>query len=89
MSVPHAIYTRQVTLAWTLFFATMALVSSLLFFLASLTLWSVFSNFLTLPLVALMFIAEYAVRRRVLSELPEMRLLDTLRAFRNSASHPG
>src|ERR1035437_8758578 len=55
----HEIYTRQVTLAWSLFFVAMALASSLLFFLAPLATWSVFANFLTLPLVALMFIAEY------------------------------
>ena len=30
----HEIYTRQVTIAWTLFFAAMALASTLLFFLA-------------------------------------------------------
>lgn len=87
VSAPHEIYTRQVTLAWTLFFAGMAMVSALLFFLAPLALWSVFANFLTLPLVALMFIAEYAVRKRVLSDLPPMHILDALRAFRNDSLH--
>src|SRR5450759_4872282 len=61
----HEIYARQATIAWTLFFAAMALASTLLFFLAPLATWSVFANFLTLPLVALMFIAEYGVRRYV------------------------
>jgi uncharacterized membrane protein len=64
----HAAYARQVTLAWTLFFAAMATVSSLLFFLAPLAVWSAFVNFLTLPLVALMFVAEFLVRRRLLAE---------------------
>jgi len=89
VSAPHEIYTRQVTFAWTLFFAAMALVSTLLFFLAPLVLWSVFSNFLTLPLVALMFIAEYAIRKRVLPDLPPMHILDALRAFRNDSLHSG
>ena len=81
-------YTRQVTLAWSLFFAAMALVSGLLFFLAPLATWSVFANFLTLPLVALMFIAEFAVRRSVLPDLPQMHILDAVRAYRNTPARP-
>ena len=88
MTPQHAIYTRQVTLAWSLFFAAMALVSTLLFFLAPLTTWSVFANFLTLPLVALMFIVEYGVRRHVLPEMKNMHILDAVRAFRNTPARP-
>ena len=84
----HEIYTRQVTIAWTLFFGAMALASTLLFFLAPLATWSVFANFLTLPLVALMFIAEYWVRRRVLPEMRHMHILDAVRAFRNTPARP-
>ena len=80
----HEIYARQVTVAWTLFFAAMALASTLLFFLAPLTTWSVFANFLTLPLVALMFIAEYWVRRWMLPEMRHAHILDAVRAFRNA-----
>ena len=77
----HAHYARQVTLAWTVFFAVMALVSSLLFFLAPLATWSIFANFLALPLVALMFIAEFALRRRVLTDASDSHPLDALRAY--------
>ena len=84
----HETYARQVTVAWTLFFAAMALASTLLFFLAPLTTWSVFSNFLTLPLVALMFIAEYGVRRRVLPDTRHAHILDAVRAFRNTPARP-
>ena len=84
----HEIYARQVTIAWTLFFAAMALASTLLFFLAPLATWSVFANFLTLPLVALMFIAEYWVRRWVLPEMRHTRILDSVRAFRNTPAPP-
>ncbi|HKQ26634.1 MAG TPA: hypothetical protein VJT81_19465 [Burkholderiales bacterium] len=55
-------YTRQVTTAWCLFFASMALTSLLLFFLAPLAIWSVFANLLSLPLVVAMFLAEYLYR---------------------------
>lgn len=82
----HEIYARQVTVAWTLFFAAMALASTLLFFLAPLAVWSVFANFLTLPLVALMFIAEYWVRRWVLTDMPHTHILDAVRAFRNTSA---
>jgi uncharacterized membrane protein len=84
----HEIYARQVTIAWTLFFAAMALASTLLFFLAPLATWSVFANFLTLPLVALMFIAEYWVRRRLLPDLQHAHILDAVRAFRNTPARP-
>ena len=82
---PHARYTRQVTVAWTLFFATMVVISTLLFFLAPIDAWSIFSNFLTLPLVALMFIVEYAIRRCVLPDTGHMRFFDAVRAFRDDA----
>jgi uncharacterized membrane protein len=62
-------YTRGVTLAWALFCAATAAISALLFFLAPLTVWSLFANLLTLPLVGAMFVAEYLVRVRVCPEL--------------------
>jgi len=84
----HEVYARQVTVAWTLFFVAMSLVSTLLFFFAPLTTWSVFANFLTLPLVALMFIVEYWVRRWVLPEVPPIHILDAVRAFRDTSRRP-
>ncbi len=88
LSPRQEIYTRQVTVAWTVFFAVMAAVSTLLFFLAPLTTWSVFDNFLTLPLVALMFLVEYGVRRLVLPDMQHAPILDAVRAFRNTSAHP-
>ncbi|MBU1689813.1 MAG: hypothetical protein KJ958_09330 [Gammaproteobacteria bacterium] len=84
----HELYARQVTVAWTLFFAAMALVSTGLFFLAPLVTWSFFANFLTLPLVALMFIAEYWVRRWVLPEMRQTHILDAVRAYRKTSARP-
>ncbi len=88
LSPEHVIYARQVTVAWTWFFGAMALVSTLLFFLGPLTTWSFFSNFLTLPLVAAMFVAEYWVRRVILPDSKNTRILDAVRAFRNSSARP-
>jgi len=84
----HENYTRQVTVAWTLFFVAMALVSTLLFFLAPLATWSVFANFLTLPLVALVFLVEYGVRRYMLPEMQNMHILDAVRAYWNTPASP-
>jgi len=86
LSAQQEIYTRQVTLAWSLFFTAMAVTSTLLFFLTPLTTWSVFANFLTLPLVALMFIAEYWVRRRLLPNMQHRHILDAVRAFRDNTA---
>jgi uncharacterized membrane protein len=80
----HAHYARQVTLAWALFFALMAAASTLLFVLAPLAVWSFFVNFLTLPLVALMFVAEYLVRRQRLPDAPRAHILAAVQAYRNS-----
>lgn len=84
----HEVYARQVTVAWTLFFAVMTLTSTLLFFLTPLTTWSAFANLLTLPLIALMFIAEYGIRRCRLPDTRNTHILDAIRAFRNTPVHP-
>jgi len=77
-------YTRQVTLAWTIFFASMMSVSIALYVLAPINVWSAFSNLLMLPLVALMFIVEYAIRIRLFPDLPHKPMLASLRAYWNS-----
>ena len=84
----HEAYARKVTIAWAAFFAAMSLVSTVLFFLAPITVWSVFANFLTMPLVAMMFIVEYWVRRRTLPNLQSAHILDAVRAFRKTSLFP-
>jgi uncharacterized membrane protein len=74
-------YTRQVTIAWTLFFAGTVLVSTLLFLFYSIEAWSFFANILSLPLLALMFALEYRVRLRLVPD-ERHRPLDSFRAYR-------
>lgn len=74
-------YSRQVTLAWTLFFVAMALTSVALFALTPLESWAVFANFLTFPLVLLMFAIEYRVRLYKMPDVPKHSILDGMRAF--------
>jgi len=59
-------YTRSVTWAWTLYFGAMASISVLLFSFAPIAWWSTFANLLGMPLLALMFVGDYVVRRCVL-----------------------
>ncbi len=82
----HETYARNATIAWTAFFGFMAMVSALLYFLAPLSVWSVFANFLTLPLIALMFLVEHRVRKSMLPDAQDARILDELRAFRKARS---
>ena len=69
-----AVYTRKVTIAWCLFFAAQLSLSVTLFCFAPLTVWSFFVNILDIPLVVLMFAAEYAVRLRCLRNPPRHSL---------------
>ena len=77
-------YSRQVTVAWMLFFVATAAVSTLLFAAASIVTWSTFANYVSLPLVGVMFAAEYLCRRLVLRGEPNSSLFDAVRAYRQS-----
>ena len=79
-------YTRQVTVAWTMFFAGTVAMSCLLFALGSIEAWSTFANLMTMPLVGLMFLAEYLVRLKLLPE-DRSSILDAVRAYRRT-THP-
>lgn len=81
-------YTRAVTLAWAIFFATVATVSALLFVWAPIAVWSLFANLLTWPLVVAMFAIEYAIRLRRLSDLEHVSILRSLYAFRHRRAAP-
>jgi uncharacterized membrane protein len=74
-------YTRRVTLAWVIFFLLNVAANFLLFEFAPLRVWSMFVNFCSLPLILLMFVAEYAVRRRVLPKVQRSGLIATLRVY--------
>jgi uncharacterized membrane protein len=74
-------YTRRVTLAWVIFFLLCLAANFLLFEFAPLRAWSVFVNFCSLPLILLMFVAEYVVRRRVLPQVQRSGLIATLRVY--------
>lgn len=77
-----ASYTRHVTQAWCVFFASMAAASTALFLYAPLPIWALFANLFNLPLVAAMFIAEYLVRITRFRHLRHFPISAAARAFR-------
>lgn len=84
ISQAQARYSRQVTVAWTIFFLATALISTLLFALDQMAAWSIFANLLTLPLVGLMFVAEHICRHRILPPADRSTVADTIRGYRTA-----
>jgi uncharacterized membrane protein len=74
-------YTRQVTVAWTVFFVTLFTLSSILYLGKFLTAWSILANIASPILVALMFVVEYAIRHRVLPQWERVGIFGSIRAF--------
>lgn len=81
-------YTRQVTMAWTLFFLGMSSISTLLFWLAPAAAWSVFANLLSTPLIGLMFVAEHISRHVLLAPEDRSSIADTIRGYRDTMRQP-
>ena len=81
-------YTRGVTWAWTLYFGLMASLSVALFSFAPIAWWSGFANLLGVPLVALMFVGDYLVRRCVLPPQDVISVWQAVRAYRQVGTPP-
>jgi uncharacterized membrane protein len=74
-------YTRGVTLAWTLFFAAMLSASCILYLGHFRAAWSWLAYVANPVLVAAVFVAEYAIRTRVLPDHERVGILGGIRAF--------
>ena len=70
LSPQFARYLRALTQAWAIFFTAMASLSLLLMLYAPFEWWSLFVNVLTWPLIAMLFAAEWLVRRVGFRQLP-------------------
>jgi uncharacterized membrane protein len=81
LTAQEVLYTRRVTAAWALFFVSITAATLSLFVYAPLRIWSLFANFCVVPLIGLMFVAEYAVRRRVLPQVQRRGILAGVRAY--------
>jgi uncharacterized membrane protein len=78
--------TRELTVAWCVFFAAQLVVSALLYLFAPIGVWSLFVNLLNLPLVALMFVAQAAYRNLRYPDCPRASILQAVGSFAKDAS---
>lgn len=85
LSPKHIVYARQVTIAWVLFFTAILFTSSYLFFFYPTKTWSMFVNFAYLPLVTLMFVVEYMIRKWVLPKESQTNIMEAVYAFMNKS----
>lgn len=84
-----AAYTRNVTIAWCVFFCAQVAASALLFCLAPPAVWSLFINVANMPLLVLMFAGEYAYRIVRHREFPHASFFDGIRAFTQDTARSG
>lgn len=75
-------YTRSVTIAWTVFFLLMLITSVILYFVISIAAWSFFTYFMTAPLIGLMFLGEYFIRKHRLPAEEALDFMSAIRAYR-------
>lgn len=88
LTPPMHAYTRQVTVAWTIYFVVMALVSLALFAGAPFETWATFANLLTPLALALMFGGEYLLRYRLHPDFERVSMLAAIQAYRQSSMAP-
>jgi uncharacterized membrane protein len=82
-------YTRQVTVAWCVFFAAQLGISTALLIAAPISVWSSFVTLWNLPLVMVMGLAEFGCRRLLLRREPRTGLIATLVGLRQIGGLPG
>lgn len=75
-------YTRQVTLAWTLYFLAMAAASLALFAAGDFAHWSLLADVLTPVFTGAFFVGEYLVRYRLHPEFERVSLQQAIVAWR-------
>ena len=78
----RAHYTRRVTQLWAGLFGAMAIISVLLFFAAGVRVWAFYASVLTWPIMILVFVAEYLVRRVVVPSEERAGFLQVILASR-------
>ena len=82
------IYSRKVTIVWTIYFVAMAFASIVLFLLAPFEAWATFANIGTPAALALLFFGEHALRYRLHPEFERASFGAALRAFARRDAWP-
>jgi uncharacterized membrane protein len=78
------IYARKVTVAWTWFFILTCSISVVLYLAAPLAAWSSFAILFQWPSVALFFIGEYLLRKKLFKKFDHATLKQGFDAYRQS-----
>ena len=78
------IYARKVTIAWTWFFIFTCVISVILYFCTPLAAWSAFAILLQWPSVALFFVGEYLLRKKLFKKFDHATLKQGFDAYRQS-----
>jgi uncharacterized membrane protein len=78
------IYARKVTVAWTWFFVLTCGISVILYVAAPLAAWSAFAILLQWPSVAVFFIGEYLLRKKLFKKFDHATLKQGFDAYRQS-----
>lgn len=84
-----AAYTRNVTIAWCVFFALQVIISLLLYAWAPVAAWSFFVNVLNLPLLIAMFVGEKAYRTMRFPDHPKTSILKVIEVYAKNYAAPG
>lgn len=74
-------YSRRVTIAWTVYFITMAALSLTLFAFAPFEAWAVFANLATPLAMLTMFAGEHVLRYRLHPEFEHATIGQAVRAY--------
>ena len=78
-------YTRNITIAWCVFFVLQLIASALLLAFAPLETWSLFVNILNAPLIVLMFAGEYIYRINKYPDHPRVSIARSWHEFARDA----
>lgn len=82
------VYTRQVNIAWCVYFALQVIISLLLYVFAPLAAWSFFINVLNLPLLILMFVGEKAFRTARFPDHPPLSIMKVIEVYSRDFAVP-
>jgi uncharacterized membrane protein len=79
-----AVYTRKCTVAWTVYFVGISLISIGLYAFAPFDTWAFFANLLSPITVAVMFGGEYWLRYQLHPEFERASVADAIRSYMHS-----
>lgn len=88
LTPPMAAYSRKVTIAWSVYFAVMAVLSIVLHAMLPLDDWAVFANLVTPVAMVALFVGEYLLRYRLHPEFERATLADAMNAYSSRRAAP-